>query len=844
MLIIKMNNKNKLLNLNDTAYLAYQPLINFEFDKTSNLTSQAVTYWLKQTEFDAWGPSMLPVSSFRFLLNQGGLPIHWGSFFAFPYHHSAISSLLTLWQNKTLSSDQSIYLARFLLYLGFHQDSKNILLALSDSIQDSPEHAVWCQYLLAQIHRTSTIGHWSIQKLEASLAEYSASISPRLNFNASLMIAIYWTTLGLSKTDATKWLEQAEAIISTNAHFKRNLFDRRLAESRLARYQAVHFFNQKKTKKYQSVIDETLISLGIMQECSSVRHSSAKRFLVDEAKRRLLEYHVLNLFARDRYKQAIPYALEATQIDPHCPKALMLTGYAFYKTGQPKEAIIHLRQSILKGVLERAYCQHLLLEMSPIHRNFIAERREVEDSNLFSFQLHSNQSKNIQLSPAFLENYQMFLQQTDSKPIDIQKHLKSKIIYQQYLPFWELCRHPTEMGPVLVEAPLAAWEAWTQNKEPFYHTLYIQRIMMPGFREELWHASVGNMKLAQDSITESRNPRMLSGLSDHCDKLLNALENKDRLSKLELSLVARVLGNLGFIQEALQMSQFDETKNHWNVEESYLANTHLFYKFILEGNHSSNFDQLLIQALMKTPKTPLTLRARFSFCIIACIYYGQAKNPDKLPDWREATQKVIDDILASVEFSDFEKNLLYSRFYRAVCYLPYLIHDHKKLIYEAEICEQLARNLNPKNSFESILKRDNLYSMLDTLHRVYLKLDDKERAEKMLLEILDKIDPSDSKALNQLGELYENQGKFDKAISCFCKATEFGAPQGRVAAFRAGYLLERSGQDYSALEYYFKSLQFWPNGLSPLQGILRLANKTKNHYLKTWAKTEYKKYER
>ena len=114
---------------------------------------------------------------------------------------------------------------------------------------------------------------------------------------------------------------------------------------------------------------------------------------------------------------------------------------------------------------------------------------------------------------------------------------------------------------------------------------------------------------------------------------------------------------------------------------------------------------------------------------------------------------------------------------------------------------------------------------------------------EMLQEILENVDPLDSKALNQLGELQENSGKLNEAILSFSKATQFGAPQGRIAAFRAGYLLEKQQHYDMARQYYFKSLQFWPKGISPLKGLIRVADKTKDRYLRNWAKVEMKKYE-
>ena len=247
-------------------------------------------------------------------------------------------------------------------------------------------------------------------------------------------------------------------------------------------------------------------------------------------------------------------------------------------------SIPYFRQAILKGILEKTYCHNILAQIDSSYENPVADQKKIQDSNIFLFRLGKKchflknkiEATHFEKSPAFLENYRTFLQKTNYQGIDILKHLKKSSTYQQYLPFWEIRQSKNMSGPILKEAPPAARQAWCYKKEPYFNTLYIQRIMMPEFRAELWHASLGNMKLSQNSISKGIDINLLAEISNEMNEFLNVLTHtSSSMSKLEISLAARVIGNLGFTQKAIELSEFDYTTNKWDVDDTYLVNTHI-----------------------------------------------------------------------------------------------------------------------------------------------------------------------------------------------------------------------------------------------------------------------------
>lgn len=825
-----MYSKNQKSHLMDPAYLSHFPLIEIKKSKYANITCNTPIFWLEQNQYDSLGPAMIPIASYRYLLNHAGLDINLDDTMAFDKYI-----------NKINNGKEAIFFSRFLIYLGFHNRAKDLVISCKEIKESSKEIKSWCDLILTQIKRATDVYNWDINLLSEIKNIELKKLSPQLQFLISLWKTIYWTTIGFDKSLSTKYIDNCYSILNTFEYFTSNIYNRVLALSRLARYQSVHLLNLKKKEEYNKLIYKTLHYLDDLENCKKVLLNKSNEFFITEHKRRLLEFHSINLFETNEYKQAIPYIMKAVELDPNCPKALMLAGFAQYKSGFYNNSYKLLNQAIFKGVLERSYCKRLIEKISYLNRNntFIINRKD--EINITESIQTTSEFESIMQSPAMIKNYENISKKFKIESNDIIEYLKTKNIYSRYLPFWELRPAQIENSPILTAAPLVAMDAWHSKKNPFFSSLYIQRIMMPLFRSELWYGSISNSKLAKNTIEIGNSLDFIKNLSLESSLLLSNISNITNLSVLNRNLIARIVGNLGYIKDAIKLSELCPSNNVWTVEETYLVCTNLFYRFIQHEIEVEKFCKELEIALLRIPKVEETLRARFSLSIIGCICCGQSKNILLLVNWVTICKKLVDSIILSPSFSDFEKGLLYSRYFRAVCYFPFLNDDKTELLYEAEMCEKYARNLIPGDEHEEILMRDNIYSMLDTLQRVYVKLGDFNKAESMLLEIHKKIDPYDSKSLNQLGDFYEKQGKIDKAIHFFCKGVEYGIPQGRVSAFRAGYLLESTGEYDQAIEYYFKSLDFWPDGLSPVQGILRIAKKTKDKYLENWSKNKLKK---
>lgn len=180
-----------------------------------------------------------------------------------------------------------------------------------------------------------------------------------------------------------------------------------------------------------------------------------------------------------------------------------------------------------------------------------------------------------------------------------------------------------------------------------------------------------------------------------------------------------------------------------------------------------------------------------------------------------------------------------SRFYRAVSFLPFLRQDLRQLRDDLQVFESLARDLAPSDDHEALVKADNLMAVLESASRTEAALGDPDRADALMEEIVARVDPYDSKAWMQVGDLHQKAGRLVEAYEAFRRAAAVGAPHARIAWFRAGRCLERLGERRGAIECHLRSLECWPAGVSPAQRVWQLATELGDSYRAAWIESAH-----
>lgn len=365
--------------------------------------------------------------------------------------------------------------------------------------------------------------------------------------------------------------------------------------------------------------------------------------------------------------------------------------------------------------------------------------------------------------------------------------------------------------------------------------------MVNGFRQELHYLTALNFRDADLLNDERTSLDYLRGKSEQTDYLFEVYDSRERLSSLRLAQLARLLGSLGFYSEAIRVTETPHRSLKKNsFEESYLAVTRLFLLSIYQISEPIDLNLEIDETYKQLDLSEDLLRMRLTVGILGTIYNANKRQLQQVAWWREEAKRVLELILRSCEFSTFEKQLLTSRFYRASCYYPFLTDDRDLLVEEISLCEELARNLSPTSDFEKLIKYENIFPMCESVGRSWAALGEKEKALGYFREIVEQIDPYDSKAWVQYGDFLQNMGRDQEAREAFLNAACLGGPLTRIAWYRAGRSFERESAIPEALECYFNSIRAWISGISPLVRIYQIARARakEDAYLLSWVEEQ------
>lgn len=829
--------------------MSFSSFRNLEINKFDNLTSRSAINFFEFGDPLGWGPSMLIYAPFRKLLCLGGLECpSYQELLAQKNPSTALNKLVSSIQNANSSEIDKLLYSRTIFLMGFNEEAKEIFHQLTTSQDKSISSLAKSHYDLYL--RSLNPDDWNpvYSGNNFSFAETNNYI---VDFYSLYTHLIWAVTSSNEFSSAQNAISNIVRFVESSKN-KIDDFDYKMSLARISRYLAAFSYQNDEMESALEAID---ISINTINEIKNNEQHSYKSFLISEIKRRNLDFASLSCIDNQDFKKSVAYAEKATLEDPFCPRAQMILGRAYVLNEQKQDAIACFQKASDFGVLERPYSKKQLLELSDENVNSEYFANELIESDFFFSKTYKNKlqdkinsynsnkhTRGLEIEgdfdfPVYTKQYKAFLDQWDKlNKTDIEyafEYIKKSENYLRFHPYFEFSK-PLIDSPDIGQASWYAYHAWSNNISPYYHSIALQRMPMPDFRENLIYSSIPNKYYSQKTSDFfcSIDSLVFSNSYKH---LIDIYKNRTQLSAEEKSSFARCIGNLGFTKEALNVSHFPNTNTKWTIGDHYQANTYLFYKLINCFGSDLELERLFQIAFEKAPICEETLRSRFSVCMIATVYFGQRSNIDGVKYWRGKSEGIINEIINSEKFSDFNKNLLFSRYYRAVIYLPWLQNDSESMKSEAILCEKYARDARPKDETEELLNRDNLYSMLDSMQRIYALIGENDIALKMLDEVNCKIDKCDTKFWLSQGDFYLKNNREQDALYCFLNCGKYKAPLGRVGWYKSGEILENYGNNSLALNCYKNSVNLYPYGISPFQGIANTSANLKNDYLHDWA---------
>lgn len=154
------------------------------------------------------------------------------------------------------------------------------------------------------------------------------------------------------------------------------------------------------------------------------------------------------------------------------------------------------------------------------------------------------------------------------------------------------------------------------------------------------------------------------------------------------------------------------------------------------------------------------------------------------------------------------------------------------------LAERYARRMKPKTSAQELICLENLHPVLESRTKEALWLGDRELALKRAHEVI-KIDPYDSKAWVELGEVRIKRKEWSKASEAYVVAAMLGPPASAIGRHMAGVCFRKTKQDMLAAFFFKETLEIDPLGISPHIEIGGLPDVPALKALKEWSLREF-----
>lgn len=222
------------------------------------------------------------------------------------------------------------------------------------------------------------------------------------------------------------------------------------------------------------------------------------------------------------------------------------------------------------------------------------------------------------------------------------------------------------------------------------------------------------------------------------------------------------------------------------------------------------------------------------FNATAKVFVHKAKNrcdaADLVP-WSERLEEALARTIAGAD--EFTTGLFTSRFYRGLGFLPQLRGDRREVARVMDLAEGHARNIKPVTPAQHLLYRENLHAVMESRTKEALWLGDKDAALARSLKVIE-VDPCDSKAWAELGEIHYGRAEWKQASEAYATAAMLGPPASAISRYMVGLCSAKLGQDMMAAFFLKDTLECDPLGISPRHRINELPKVAVLDTLKHW----------
>jgi tetratricopeptide (TPR) repeat protein len=370
---------------------------------------------------------------------------------------------------------------------------------------------------------------------------------------------------------------------------------------------------------------------------------------------------------------------------------------------------------------------------------------------------------------------------------------------------------------------------WRSLMEPASLPFIPQRALAPGFRIQLAREAGPAYALT--------DPRQLPEdlRSERWRRLCDALDAWTSLRDDEKCRLASLLHSMCFYRPLLDLIPHDNFRAaEANPDAVRLAFWRGSAHYILHLPERTSdypsadirvFEDIALNASAVAPEC---------FNATAKVFVHKAKNrcdaADLVP-WSERLEEALARTIAGAD--EFTTGLFTSRFYRGLGFLPQLRGDRREVARVMDLAENHARNIKPVTPAQHLLYRENLHAVMESRTKEALWLGDKDAALARSLKVIE-VDPCDSKAWAELGEIHYGRAEWKQASEAYATAAMLGPPASAIGRYMAGLCFAKLGQDMMAAFFLKDTLECDPLGISPRHRINELPKVAALDALKHW----------
>ncbi len=393
-------------------------------------------------------------------------------------------------------------------------------------------------------------------------------------------------------------------------------------------------------------------------------------------------------------------------------------------------------------------------------------------------------------------------------------------------PFIDL--EPCERGALYAQGVEHYWAAFAERDRPGF---YLQRTLPSTFR---------NQFLAETGLPEYRveDPRELRFelRSARWQALCAALDRWAQLApdaRCRLVLLLHALCLYSLIDRLIPDVSAAEIAANLDVAE--LAYWRASARYVLArpdriGEYvDADLSEFETIAMSAAKDRPVTLNAALKIL----VHTAKTGAPlDDLVAYRARAERILEAVAA--EADDFTGTVLRSRFHRAAAFVPQSKGDRAEVIRTMELAEQYARGAVAADAAQELQYRENLHPLMESRTKEALWLGDLDLALTRALAVID-IDPYDSKAWLELGQVRVRRQELAPAAEAYAFAAVLGPPASAIARHMAGLCFRDLGQPFVAAFFFKAAYEVDPLAISPHEQIQALPDLPALAALKEWS---------